>query len=151
MTGSSRSKAIRSPLGSAPNRRDGGYCRLGMGRRALVAVLLGGLAFSVAACGASSSPTDGTIAGLQLGTCGPQGPSYPAHTAVVEVLRGAQVVGAVHVHVGTPYSVRVSPGTYVVRFKPEKGLTPGNGDRVTVVSGKSTRADVTPLCPGGGP
>jgi hypothetical protein len=111
-----------------------------------VAALLAAMALCASGCGSAGAP-QGTIEGLAFGTCGPAGPNFSG-AATVAIVENGQTIKASSVVLGSPYRVEVPPGSYVVQFGHVKSpMTPGPAIHVAVKSGKTTRADVGPMCP----
>ena len=109
-------------------------------------VLLAAIALFASGCG-SAGARQGVIEGLAIGTCGPGSPIFSG-AATVAIIENGQTVKTSPVVLGGPYRIDAPPGSYQVIFGHVKSpMISGPAVHVAVKSGKTTRADLVPLCP----
>lgn len=125
---------------------------MGKGQRYGFVAFLAFAGLSLASCGGSTPTPTGTIDGVALGTCGPSLSENFAYVgrASADVLQSGQLVKVVPVGLGEGFRFAIKLGSYLIKYRPDSNYPQlaGPAVHVVVVSGKATRATISPQCSG---
>jgi hypothetical protein len=125
---------------------------VGKGQRYGFVAFLAFAGLSFASCGGSTPIPTGTIDGVALGTCGPSPSEKFAYVgrATADVLQDGRLVKTVPVGLGEGFRVPLKPGAYLIKYQadPKYPQLAGPSVHVVVVSGRATRATISPRCSG---